>query len=354
MAYRVHFQISSTPPTHFKIMPHIKRHTNIELLRLVLMFLIVTEHVFGHGGGIINYIIGRSTDMAELSFINCAIYAPCIMSVDCFILISGYFGIKFNIKKLVNFWIQACSTALILISFSLLWMRPNVVLIIKSFMPILSNYWWFLSTYVFLFILSPMINGFIENLSQRQFKTIIIILAIFNCVGGLIWGTFNTNSGYSIVNFIFIYLIGRYIRIYVGNIDNHRHLIGLALLILNLAFISLIYLFQKNGASINIRILAYNNPFVIILAILFFLFFKSLKIKTNIQSISKCALGIYLFHDNEIIRPLLTNWVISGNYIWNIFVTLCVFSASLLAELVRLKLFKYLNIDFLITHKLNI
>lgn len=82
------------------------RNTNVEVLRMLIMFGILLWHVTVHGYGLAHMEeYGMLT--IEHDFMNSlsvAMFAPC---VDLFVLISGYYGIKFSFKTMVRFEGQA-------------------------------------------------------------------------------------------------------------------------------------------------------------------------------------------------------------------------------------------------------
>ena len=83
-----------------------RRSSNIELLRIVLMSMIVLWHFIVHGIGLAH------PEAYESSEQNLAI--PAIVGtllcyhVNCFIFISGYFGIKLSREKFLSLIIQLC------------------------------------------------------------------------------------------------------------------------------------------------------------------------------------------------------------------------------------------------------
>ena len=77
-----------------------ERLSNIELLRILLMYMVVILHFVGHNALSANnefHLVDKNWISANLleSFSCCA--------VDCFVLISGYFTIRFRLSKLVVF-----------------------------------------------------------------------------------------------------------------------------------------------------------------------------------------------------------------------------------------------------------
>lgn len=69
------------------------RNSSIELLRILCIFGIIFMHTIAYGGD-------------ELSQMNryLLIFANCFtnLGVTCFMLISGYFGVRFNLQKLIK------------------------------------------------------------------------------------------------------------------------------------------------------------------------------------------------------------------------------------------------------------
>lgn len=65
-----------------------KRHSGIELARIVAMFLIVTMHV-NHPGGVLRNLIPFSKNYVVEWLVRCVSYC----AVDCYALISGYVGV---------------------------------------------------------------------------------------------------------------------------------------------------------------------------------------------------------------------------------------------------------------------
>ena len=152
------------------------RNSNHELLRLIAMYMIVFIHANMYLG---NFCTGNTG-----LFFNGLVNGVCNIGVSCFVLISGYYGIKFNIRKLVK---MEC----MMIFFSLL---ETVILyvvmpeqlqgaalleqMVKSFLPFITRKYWFYSCYVCLFLLSGYIQKLIDYLDQKGFKNLLVLLLV--------------------------------------------------------------------------------------------------------------------------------------------------------------------------------
>lgn len=317
----------------------VDRDNNIELLRIVLMFMIVLLHMVSHG---IEFIptLAKGINNDKIDIFHIIAFSFSIIGVNCFAFISGFYGIKFKTISLINFEKQAIFTSIFILLVSIiLGFQLGNKFIIQSFFPILSNYWWFLSTYVLLFILSPFINAGIEKLDKKNFRMIVILLFVFNCIGGYVWGTFNANSGYSIFNFIFLYILARYIKIY-----NVESLIKYPILLYStfLAITILIgnYLYSTHHFKIFLKFYDYNNPLIILCSVCFFLVFKKIKINKDVRWLSKITFGIYLFSDNDIVRNNLPR-IFEKNYsiFFVVFVAMIIFIISAILEYIRQTIF---------------
>lgn len=83
------------------------RNTNIEGLRIILMLLIVMLHFCKHGA------IGESTyGLCYLFYSIVIALGSC--AVNCFVIISGYYGIKYNTYKFLKMWFQLFTWNLII------------------------------------------------------------------------------------------------------------------------------------------------------------------------------------------------------------------------------------------------
>lgn len=79
--------------------PH-SRNTSIELLRIVLMSMIVCWHFVVHG---LHFAGLKISDINHTDFLYIVLLSVLCCHVNCFIFISGYFGIKTTRRRLIGF-----------------------------------------------------------------------------------------------------------------------------------------------------------------------------------------------------------------------------------------------------------
>lgn len=79
------------------------RDSNLELLRIVCMYMIILHHLIAHGVRCVGYSAYpmESFDF-QRQFPFVILNAFCVVAVNCYVLISGYFGIKPTFKKLLR------------------------------------------------------------------------------------------------------------------------------------------------------------------------------------------------------------------------------------------------------------
>ena len=306
------------------------RESNFELLRLVCMFYILLHHFIVHGLKVAGYC-GE-----EINIYGVICNSFLVIAVNCFILISGYFGIKLSWKSFTNLCITCIFYILTLTIVGFIYNDFfSLKELLYSFMPFSYSHYWFITSYFYLFLLSPLINKAIDNFTKKEFICSLIILALITFYFGFFRrGNINSN-GYNLMNFIFLYFIARFISIHSKNILSKAYRkIYLSSYIINSLIVAtvvmLIYYSPVNNFGIIKWGYAYNNPFVIVSSISFFLLFGTFNFRNNfVNQLAKSSLAIYLIHENTNVRGILYKYVheigenVSG---WLLFIILPIFA----------------------------
>lgn len=285
-----------------------KRELNLELLRIISMFIVIVFH-FSDWGGLLKIntpYISPDKLLGELINIGGS------FGNDIFVLISGYFLIntKFKTKKLLKIVLEVFFYSMLMYGVCLLFgiVKYNIDDLRMSLFPITYNMYWFATTYVVMYLLSPYINFILNNINKKQHLTLIIILLI---LVSIIPSIFVDSKMFSdnLIRFIFLYITAAYIKKYVPAL-NKKTTFGMATLGGVLLFgISLLY--TKLGFDKYITV--YNTMTTVpmlLLTISSFLFFRDLKIDNNnkiIPFFASSAFAVYLIHINRYFRVYLFN-----------------------------------------------
>jgi len=344
----------------------IKRDTNFELLRIISMLMIVTIHYIMCDHSL--YIEQGELKNAFFLFL----YTVVSVSVNCFILISGYYLInsKFKIQKILRLWGLIIFYAIV--TYVIYVITQNEILLsistldrIKLFTPIINGSYWFIKVYIALYMIYPFINKLIKSLNKKQFQFLLVILFVGLSVISTITIDVNyieQSSGKSLIWFIFLYMIGAYISLYKNDTklsDNKYKYLALYIILIVLEFLIkfiLQCLYRQNIVLFNLadNFVVYNSIFILLASVFFFLFFKNLSINNKyinkaISTISPNVFAVYIIHENILIVPLLwgtsLNLKVSGteNYIIHWFISvICIFAICALIEQMRKWIFNAL------------
>jgi hypothetical protein len=201
------------------------RESNFELLRIFAGLAVVVLHFnyFPGGGGALANAQGFTR------FFLMSLQVLCIGAVNIFILLSGYFNCysnKIKIGRLLKIllqtsFIQICLSAIT----SAVHHSWNLKNLIGTIIP--ANY--FVILYITMMFLAPFINRLMDSLNQKSLTILItIVFIIFSVysiavdilkeITGNPWaglspiGLDGSMNGYSIVNFVMVYMIGAWLR----------------------------------------------------------------------------------------------------------------------------------------------
>ncbi len=270
------------------------RQSNIELLRILAMFLVLVVHADF-------WALGRPAaedfSINPLNaFTRTIIESISIVCVNVFILISGWFGIRPSLKGFCNFVFQ-CAFFLFGI-YAIMLATGYAQLTFKGIAGCLclTSANWFIRAYAGLYILAPILNIFIEKSSKRTLELFLIAFFIFQSIWGWLGAAKFVEQGYSTFSFIGLYILARYTRMYV---DEKVTAWGGYIYLLAVLANTILYFFLC-GVNISIDAYSYVNPLVIIASLGLLVWFSNLNIGHNkvINWIAKSSFGVFLIHSN--------------------------------------------------------
>ena len=185
-----------------------KRYSNFELLRIVSILLITLHHM--------TLTVGiNSTDM-YVRLWGQFFYIGGKVGVNCFVLIGAYFlcDKDFKLTRIISLhrkvWVYSIIGLIVGIAGFTEYL--SLINIAKSVFPILFVHYWFLTSYVGLLIVAPLINMVLSKISRKEHISILLVLFILYSVIPTFTAQtiFNSNLGW----FIFLYFVSAYIKKY--------------------------------------------------------------------------------------------------------------------------------------------
>lgn len=189
------------------------RSSGIELLRIIGIFMVVSIHATGLISGWKFNDIGITTNKIINCFGN--------LGVSFFIIISGYFGVTRNWRKMASmeFMVIFYSVCMAVLT-RLIWPEDYprsliLELLEKSVMPVVTRKHWYYSCYMCLLIFAPAINFIAIKLSKKDFSRLLLLgFLIFSIAPTFLRYEIMLDGGKGLVNMILLYYIGRYIGLY--------------------------------------------------------------------------------------------------------------------------------------------
>jgi hypothetical protein len=265
-----------------------ERNSSFELLRILCMLGILYMHLLG--------VIGAdmSTGTRGLRIISDSMFNA---GVSCFMLISGYFGIRKDIKKLVRLDLMAIcySLAGLVIKYAC-GETFGIKEILGSVFPVISGKYWFLSCYVFIAVLAPFIENALQALGREQHKKLIgVLVLLFYLIPTVLYFQLLQDNGKGIVNLLAVYIIGRYMGMYQSRTRKPNRSLGLYYLADLLIVIGL-----NAGTSLltgTTSTLWSRDCSILILlaAVILFRLFEGIHVQSTwINSVAKRVLAVYV------------------------------------------------------------
>ena len=247
-----------------------QRQSNIELLRCFAMLCIIVYHLllFALGG------VHTDTKLYQ------ALQIPLHIGVPIFVLISGYFGIRFSLRGLM----RLCSKGYIY--FIPLGLIPAIIVgqegvkdLLKHVLIFGFDVQWYLNTYLYLFLFSPVINRYLGNITRNQRIYLLVILTFMSVyIGNVTEGDVSLVEGKNLTNFILLYVIGNTIRQEQSRINSLSQfkLVGCYVLFNILLILGFMYVPLIAG-KIWKYAYAYDSPIMMLNSICAFAIFSKLQ-----------------------------------------------------------------------------
>lgn len=307
------------------------RKSNLEWLRIIAIIMIISYHYVVHSE--FDFQVGAGKVFLEIvSYGGKA-------GVNIFCLLMGYFGIKsskFSVEKLIKIEEQILFFSMIGLLANILFFKGNDVstlTLLKSFFPVIFEQYWFMTAYVIVYLMSPFINRLLLSLEKETYIKLLVLEL-------LLWGIIpffslqeTTGMGFTqLIWFIVMYTFGAYMRLYKSKTSSSQRYFKLVLLCI---ITMLIIIVTLNILGIYSQVIfnhiTYfrwsNSPVIIVFSLSLFRLFEQLDIQNSviINFIARGTLGVYLFHENIFMQPIIWQNIICGEkYINNIWILISV------------------------------
>lgn len=278
------------------------RSSNLELYRIICMFMIVAHHYVLSG-------YAAPGDPLEVNPVSinslflCLIGAWGKTGINCFMMITGYFMCtsRITLRKFIKLLAQIYFYHLLLYPIFLLvgYETLSVSRLVKLALPFWGFNNGFTSCFIIFYLTIPFWTILVQNMTKRQHTLLLILLlSCYTLLGSI--PTFKVTFNY-ITWFGIIFLVASYIRLYPSPLFERRAMWGwLTLLFFVLGLASVAVLQAKLHAGFFFMSDC-NKFFALTVAVCSFLWFKNLNIKHSkvINAFGAATFGVLLIHANS-------------------------------------------------------
>ncbi|MBR5100855.1 MAG: acyltransferase family protein [Bacteroidales bacterium] len=273
-----------------------ERQSNFELLRLVAMLMVMLCHAVG-------YV--QEQDLVGAAGVGkLAVGQLCLVCVNVFVMISGWFGIRASLKGAAKLLFQVVFLALL--CFGVFAALGLPVSFRKDLLPyLLFGYgYWFVVSYLILYALSPVLNAFVERASKKEFGGVLIAFFAAEFVFGFLLDAGHFDYGFSPLFFIGLYLLARYVRMHPGKLSSFRKGTDLAIYLGASLLSMVLFWFGYKWFGMGFHLNHYDSPLTVVAALYLLLFFSKLSFRSKtVNWLAVSAFAIYLLHENSLVAP---------------------------------------------------
>lgn len=349
------------------------RHEGLDFGKTVAMLMVVTLHVFSHGKVINGDIPLIGAHWYACNFIKYL----CFGAVNCFVLISSYFLSKarFRVKRVLSFVLQVLFYSILLYIAALAMGEIEMTdrqQLTKALFPLSTSQYWFASSYIGLYMLSPLLNSGIRGMSRKQHCMCAAVLLFMTSIAPSVFtfaDTWKIGRGYSLIWFIALYVLASYIgknhdwvfegRVSAGKKERLLYCAGAGILWIALSALCVLMLrflprwLPNTYADGKISsFLAYNSIIGLGLSLSIVAFFGAVRFKNAgvckvCSSLATLSFGVYLLSEFPKLRSFL--WIRLLNpaqyvnqlklYPYIVFCAVVIFAAGIIVEYIRKNVF---------------
>ena len=301
-----------------------KRNVNMDFLRIIAMVMVTMLHALAKS----DLLPFMGADVSANGWIAWVLEVLSIAAVNIYMLISGYFLVtsKFKVSRLVEIVFQTMFYLMgTFILFGILGKFPaedmTIYNLLHYFLPIHMATYWFISAYIIILLLLPLIANGAHSMSEKQLQGVVLWMLLFTCVikSVLPVRLQMDDKGYSFLWYLTLFLVGAYIRLHgfkmVKTAAKGWILFGVSTFLILAEIFVLSQISVRTGRlkeMITVS-LEYNHILVFCSALGIFAAFlhaKPLgeKFGRVIYMISPYCLGVYLFQESPVVRYLWQDW----------------------------------------------
>ena len=297
------------------------RNSNIELLKILAMYLIVTCHVVAelpnntyvkYDDYVLQYFVPSKnsanlvlTIIHQLGFLGNTIFFTCSAWFLCC-------SERVNYRKVVSLVLDIELVSVLYLMFGVLITRGNVdfTLGVKMLFPHTFRLFWYLTCYIIIYLIHPVLNVVISLLPQRNLLAFVAVSSLtFICLNYFSQWYF----GSVIISWLVLYFVVAYLRLYMPDFQQNVKRNFVMLLIGCMGIVAVPIIINILGMNIEkfnqLSMQKFDdisrwNPFHIMVSLSCLNLVRQLKPRYNtlINYFASLSLLCFLVHSNRIMR----------------------------------------------------
>lgn len=315
-----------------------RRQLNYEMLRILAMLMIVCLHYLSRSG-----LLGDSAraDMTAADYAAWLLEAFCIVAVNVYVLISGYFGgdgagketlltAEAAVKRPLRIWRVTFFYSFGIGVLALLMgvQEFDIYRFFTYIFPVVTEHYWFVTAYIILCLLMPFLNAGMVMIGRRGLYALILGMLLLFCIAKTVlpmqlpWDKY----GYDAFWFITLYLTGaalkRYGMPFLQKRGRAAAVYLASILLIFASFVGIRAVFLKTGHLESMIQYAYTYNHLLCYTGAVGLFLACApgaggsagleRFRRPIELFSGATFGVYLLHEHIDIRQRWTAWFWGG------------------------------------------
>ena len=362
------------------------RQANLELLRCVAMMMVIVLHYLDKGKLLVNLDMDDMELLYPAEYLAWLLESFCIVAVNVYMFISGYFlcTSTFKPSRLIQLWLQVWmySVAVGLIGALTGVMEETAFdthFLLTLIFPVSMNHYWFMTAYIFLYVLLPFLGMAVQRMTKRQLQiAALLLLFVFSIQKSVLPVRLETDGlGYDVLWYVCVFVAAAYVRRFgVSFLEKKGRGIVMYVVCCLLVFggtfgLRQVYLRTGSFGRMIQMCMEYNHILPFLAAVGLFGAFRRLKVSGRFAAfvcrIAPYTLGVYLLHENLGLRYTWQNWLgagtlldrttpswydfpgflrlqsVGGLFLYLVTAVLCVFTVGILVDMLRVLLVRGLD-----------
>lgn len=338
-----------------------KRQANFELLRIVAMFMIISLHYLVKGGIAVPFPFAAGENPAGA--FAWLMEAFCIVAVNCYVLLSGYFLTESGWKPgrirslLGQVLFYSLLIPIFLMAFGVVPVsKLGVYDWIGFLFPFGTEHYWFATAYFVMYLFAPFLAAGLEKIEKRELQILLVLLLVsFSLEKTVLPLRLATDRyGYDFGWFLCLFVVAGYIRKYgIRWLEKPSHAVaGYVTACLCTWMLALFSntLGGKGSSAFTYyadMLYSYNHLLCLAASVSLFYVFRNMHIGEGrfaqaVRRLAPYTFGVYLLHEHILVRYEWMKWLgverVAGSFLFvphMIGCVLIVYVAGTAVDLVR-------------------